>query len=217
MKKSVHTLFVATALSSSLWTASALPVTPSSYTFTPTDKHYQYADSTGRELIDGQFGTAQLIPEPNKEPWVGWGWTPLVTINFEFDQLTTLESVTVDALQTFVGSIVLPNVSLLTSVDGTTWTPVANLLTPVSSANDYRKTALTLDNLDLTTEYLQIQLHRNPTVAVNTWIFVDEVTFSAADSGLRALDATSVPDATGSFALLGIGIAALGAFRRMRS
>jgi len=92
---------------------------------------------------------------------------------------------------------------------------VANLITPESTANNYKRTELTLDNLDLTTEYLQVQLRRNVS---GPWIFIDEVSFSATDSVRLAQDApTSVPDAASSFALFGLGITALGAFRRLKS
>lgn len=191
----------------------AVPVTPTSYSFVPGAKQgtYSYADETGNQLTDGQYGPVRLTSQADSTPYVGWNAT-LVTINFNFEELTTFNSITVSALQAWVGNIVIPDVYLLTSADGQNWTPVATILTPETSLNNTSKKAITFSGLDLTTEYIQIQLGRNN---IGPWIFVDEVTFEGETADpLRISAVTSVPEAGSTLALLGAGLTSLWLFRR---
>jgi hypothetical protein len=195
----------------------AVPVTPSSYSFVPGTKQgsYSYADETSNQLTDGLYGPTRITSQDDAVPYVGWN-AELVTIDFTFDELTTFDSVSVSALQAWVGNIVIPDVYLLTSADGLNWTPVATILTPESSQNNSSKRAVTFTDLNLTTEYIQIQLGRNN---IGPWMFVDEITFeSASNPALGAsVVGTNVPEVGSTLALLGIGISSLLMFRRRSS
>src|SRR5688500_630238 len=84
--------------------AEAVQITPTSYTFIPGARagSYSYADETGVQLIDGQYGTAYLLDQSYADPYVGW-MAEHVTINFQFAQLSTFNQVTVSALQKWLG------------------------------------------------------------------------------------------------------------------
>jgi hypothetical protein len=213
MKTKVRQLVVV-GLVSGAASVYAVPVTPSTYSFIPEAKQgtYTYLDETGSQLTDGVYGPSRVASAEDAIPYVGWNAT-LVTINFTFDELTTFDSVSVSALQAWVGNIVIPDVYLLTSADGQNWTPVASIITPESDRNNSKKKTLTFSGLDLTTEYIQVQLGRNN---IGPWIFVDEVTFSGetADPALRQSLVASVPEAGSTLALLGLGISSLWLFRR---
>lgn len=193
-----------------------IQITPSAYSFIPGTRQgsYSYADETGTQLIDGIYGGVALPDQTSAIPYLGW-LAPLVTLQFEFEQLTTFNSVTVSSLQKWLGNIVLPDVHLSTSVDGVNWSPVASLITPESAVNDWAKRMLTLSGLNITTEFLQIELARNDQ---GPWIFVDEVLFSGTvpEGVMRvtSVTTTAVPDAASTFALLGIGLSSLLLFRR---
>jgi hypothetical protein len=75
---------------------------------------------------------------------------------------------------------------------------------------------VTFTDLNLTTEYIQIQLGRNN---IGPWMFVDEITFeSASNPALGAsVVGTNVPEVGSTLALLGIGISSLLMFRRRSS
>jgi hypothetical protein len=204
-------------ISSFVGSSYALPVTPTSYTFVPGTKQgtYSYIDETGNQLTDGLYGPSRLWSQADAVPYLGW-LAPMVTLNFNFAEATTFESVTVSALQAWLGNIVLPDVFLYASNDGVSWTPVANLVTPETSANNYAKANLTLDGLNVTAQYLQIELRRN---VLGPWIFTDEVTFNSLDplEGQSTTPATTVPEAGTTLALLGIGISSLALFRKRNS
>jgi hypothetical protein len=180
----------------------AVPVTPLSYTFNPEAQvgTYIYHDETGRQLTDGQFGPGQLNNSADAYPYVGW-LQKQVTINFLFDGVTAIDTVTVSSLQAWIGNIVLPDVYVRTSTDGQNWTDVASLLTPESTANNYQNIDLVLSNLNLDTQFLQLQLKRNN---VGPWIFVDEVTFEANEH--RASQVQAVPEVGSTLSLLGLAL-----------
>jgi hypothetical protein len=219
--KSVFRSLVATVVTAGclggIVSVEAIQITPESYSFVPGARQgsYSYADETGRQLIDGLYGSAYLLDQSYADPYVGW-MTELVTLHFQFEELTTFDSVTVSALQKWLGNIVLPDVHLYTSVDGVNWSPVGSLITPEDWRNDYAKKMLTLSGLNITTEHLQIELARNDK---GPWIFVDEVLFSGTvpEGTIRVASvttSTAVPDAASTFALLGIGFSSLVFFRR---
>lgn len=189
----------------------AVQVTPESYTFNPSAQQgtYMYGDETGTQLTDGLFGVDRIVTAADAYQYVGWKQTP-VTINFEFDGLTSIDTVTVSALQAWIGNIVLPDVFVYTSTDGQTWTQVSSLITPESSLNNSKNTDLVLGNLGLMTEHLQLQLHRNN---VGPWIFVDEVSFSNNFSQDERI-AASVPEGGATVSLLGLGLLGLTTLRR---
>ena len=195
----------------------ALPVTPTSYTFVPGTKQgtYSYIDETGSQLTDGLYGPSRVLSQADAVPYLGW-LAPLVTLNFTFAEATTFESVTVSSLQAWLGNIVLPDVVLYSSNDGVSWTQVASLITPESADNNYAKKDLTLDGLNVTAQYLQIELRRN---VLGPWIFTDEVTFSTLDTITRESTngGTEVPEAGTTLALLGLGITSLALFRNRKS
>jgi hypothetical protein len=101
---------------------------------------------------------------------------------------------------------------LNTSIDGQTWTPVASLITPETALNNYAKALLTISGLEVTTQYLQVELKRN---AKGPWIFTDEILFAGIvlDTQITA-SSTAVPDASSSVVLLGMALAGLSYFRR---
>ena len=207
--------FAAAACLCGFFSAQAVQITPTSYTFIPGTKQgtYSYVDETGVQLIDGEYGTVHLLNQSLAVPYLGW-MAEHVTIDFEFAQVNTFNEVTVSALQNWLGNIVLPDVYLNTSVDGVTWTPVASLITPEAFQNNYTKQLLTLSGLDVTTKYLQVQLKRN----VNgPWIFTDEILFAGIvlDTQLTG-SSTAVPDGGSSAALLGLALAGLSCFRRKK-
>jgi hypothetical protein len=192
----------------------AIQVTPTSYTFVPGTKQgtYSYIDETGNQLTDGLYGPSRLLSQADAVPYLGW-LAPLVTLNFNFAAPTTFDSVTVSSLQAWIGNIALPDVYLYASNDGTTWSPVANLITPEVDANNFAKATLTLGDLNVTAQYLQIELKRNN---IGPWIFIDEVTFSSPDNiqAQSTTGGTAVPEAGATLALLGIGISSLALFRK---
>jgi hypothetical protein len=201
----------------SVVSSQAIQVTPTSYSFVPGTKQgtYSYIDETGNQLIDGLYGPSKVLSQADAVPYLGW-LAPMVTLNFSFAQATTFESVTVSSLQAWLGNIVLPDVVLYSSNDGLNWTQVASLVTPESSANNYAKKDLTLDGLNVTAQYLQIELRRN---ALGPWIFTDEVTFSSLGNltSQSTTGGTPVPEAGTTLALLGLGIAGLAAFRKQKN
>jgi|SRR5687767_2723405 len=197
------------------FSAQAVQITPTSYTFVPGARQgsYSYADETGVQLIDGKYGSAYLVDQSYADPYVGW-MAEHVTINFQFAEVTTFNQVTVSALQKWLGNIVLPDVYLNTSVDGVRWTAVASLITPEIWQNDYAKKLLTLSGLDVTTKYLQVELKRNDK---GPWIFTDEILFAGIvlDTQLTA-SSIAVPDGGSSAALLGLALAGLSCFCRKK-
>jgi len=190
----------------------AVAVTPLSYTFNPDAQvgTYLYHDETGRQLIDGQFGPGRLNTAADAYPYVGWLQNQ-VTINFTFDGVTSIDTLTVSALQAWIGNIVLPDIYVRTSTDGEVWTNVASLITPESSANNYQNVDLILGGLNLETEFLQLQLKRN---GVGPWIFVDEVMFDANVNRLAAIEGQAVPEPGSTLALLGLAVCGLAGARR---
>jgi hypothetical protein len=185
--------------------AAAISVSPLTYNFNPEAQSgtYSYIDDSGRQLIDGQFGPNRILNSSDAYPYVGW-LQPSVAISFTFDGVTAIDTVTVSALQAWLGNIALPNVYLLSSTDGQNWTQVASLITPETSVNNYQKRDLVFSDLNLNTEYLQVQLQRN---AVGPWIFVDEVMFSTAEQS--GTSATAVPETASTLSLMAIAVAGL--------
>jgi hypothetical protein len=195
--------------------ANAVQVDPASYSFVPGSKQgtYSYADEGGTQLTDGIYGPSRLRSQEDAVPYVGWQ-APLVTINFNFAEQTTFNSVTVSSLQAWIGNIALPDVFLYSSTDGQNWTQVSSLITPESSVNNYQKGSLTLSGLDFTTEFLQIQLGRNN---IGKWIFVDEIDFDGFVPSTSETVGTNVPEVSSTLALLGLGMSSLVLFRRRKS
>ena len=194
----------------------ALPIPD--YTFVPGTRQgtYFYGDETGNQLTDGLYGPGRLTSQADAIPYLGW-LAPQVTLTFDFGDFQTFNSVSVSSLQAWIGNIALPDLHLYSSIDGQTWTFVDSLITPETSANNYQKALLTLDGLDITAQYLQIELDRNN---IGPWIFIDEVLFSGSAPTPEVLAAirnsNNVPEAASTFALLGLGMSSHMLFRRRK-
>ena len=84
------------------------PITVSSYTInTPTESGYP--DDTGVQLIDGLFGTIDLISAGAAVPWVGWINTDAISMTFNFSSIQSVTSVSIDFLLETVNFSYLPD------------------------------------------------------------------------------------------------------------
>jgi hypothetical protein len=191
----------------------AIQIQPATYTFIPytSEGSYDYRDETGTQLTDGVFGMPHINSAAEALPYVGWR-ARSVKIDFTFDEVATFDSLVVSALQTTLGNIALPDIRVWSSLDGVTWSAIDYLATQPDVANNWTKAALLVDNLNVTTKYLQVQLIRH-----DAWIFSDEISFfgsipETAESSLRL--ATAVPESGSTMVLIGIGIIALAGVRR---
>lgn len=191
----------------------AADVAPISYQFDqPTAcGTYCYHDTSGTELIDGAYGTSGWAADLGRGPaqeWVGWVYTPVVNIDFNFLGAPTIGAVHVGTTQDSTGDVVLPSVSV-SSWNGSAWTLVAQLSVPESSANDQNALStaphgvLTLSNLHIQGSKVRVTLSQS---LDGPWTFADEISFTSA---------APVPE-PGTWALLAMGLAvvAVGARRR---
>lgn len=186
--------------------ASATPVVPLSYAFDqPTGSGtWVYNDSTGTELIDGTLGVAGYGVNA-AAPWVGWLFTPVVNIDFDFGTTTHIGTVSVGTTQDNPTDVTLPSLSIYSSANGSTWTLRGNLVVPPSSANDHGvldtgpHTFLDVTGLAINDRYVRVAASAN-----GPWTFIDEVRFD-----------TAVPEPA-SLALLGGALAAFAGLRRRR-
>ncbi len=161
--------------------ASLIEINPQNYTFSrPTvNGSYNYGDQTGRQLIDGAYGTASIGANLGNGPayeWIAWTATPsakTVNIDFNFGSLAQINRIDVGSLQDRPGNVVLPNVYVYQSVNGTTWSAVAQLVTPVSTINNGKHFELQLNDLSIDAPYVRVTIENN----VTNWAFVDEVDF----------------------------------------
>ena len=181
--------------------SSAVAVKPVSYTFTPgtvvSSGTYLYPDSGLTELTNGKYGINRISNQTEADPWVGWLTTD-VKIDFAFDQAYNFDSVTASMLQLWIGNVALPDFTLFASNNGLNWTQVGQLITPESSLNNHQTHKLTLDDLDVTAQYLRVNFTRN---GVGAWIFSDEITFN-------------VPEGGATLVLLGLGFLGLAGLKR---
>lgn len=217
MRTKITCVAVGLGLAVGIPATSAISVQPSTYSFVPGSNKgsFDYSDETGNQLTDGIYGPSRLLTNADAIPYVGW-YAPVVTIDFNFGALVTIEGVTVSALQAWLGNIALPDVYVYSSADGATWTPVTQMITPENPDNNFQNVDLSLSGFSVTTEYIQVQLRRNN---IGPWIFVDEISFEGeifAQVPERTLVA-NVPDAGATLTLLGMGLASLACFRRTRS
>lgn len=181
------------ALVTGLATTIAAPIVPVSYTATPGQGQasggtYNYYDETGRQLIDGQFGVSQYNAAESYQ-WVGWLYNN-PTLVFDFGQVVTIGSVSIDFNRHETGGIALP---AAVQIEGDYFS--------VNRASFPDKTtgSVNFDGI-WTGQQLTINLVENG----SAWIFVDEVQFT-----------TAVPE-PGTLALGLMGAAILGGFQWLR-
>jgi hypothetical protein len=158
-----------------LWSspAGASPLVPTSYTATPGEGiaqggTYNYFDDTGRQLIDGIYGTndwSANLGNGNAYEWVGWRVADPV-ITFQFSGPVTIDQVGIDFNRTEepTALIFLPGT---VSIGGTDFSVAPNAI-----PDDSRGTLFFNGSWNGTTLTIDL-VHSNP----NTWIFVDEITF----------------------------------------
>ncbi len=189
--------------------AAAAVVTPVSYTFdqaTSCGTWCNYHDPSFSKLTDGQVGYLGWAADQGQS-WVGWVYTPVVNIDFNFGQVRSISDVTLYTTQDNLGDVVLPSLKVWQKV-GTDWVAVGGLKIKPSAANDHdpfdqKEEALSfgLTDLDIQSQYVRISLSRN-----GPWIFASEVKFEQA---------AAVPEA-GSIAMALAGVAVSGLMVRRR-
>lgn len=181
------------ALAAGVAATMASPIVPNSYTATPGQGQayggtYNYFDETGRQLIDGEFGVSQYNAAESYQ-WVGWLYNN-PTLVFDFGQVVTIGSVSIDFNRHEEGGIYLPSG---VQVDGDYF-----------SVNRFAfpdKTTGTVNFEGLWTgQKLTVNLVENG----SGWIFVDEVQFT-----------TAVPEPS-TVALGLMGAAILGGFQWLK-
>ncbi len=166
---------------------------------------YTYHDETGHQLTDGVYGTNDYsanLGHGAAYEWVGWVYKPLVNIDFDFGVATTIDRILIGSMQDNPVDVVLPNVSLYSSSNGSSWNLVTALLMPESNAYDNLHHTFEFDNLALSSRYIRVALSHS---FDGPWTFTDEIDFHQ--------NAASVPEPAAPLLLLA-GLAALGLSRR---
>lgn len=163
------------------------------------------------ELTDGELGYAGWSVD-GAAPWVGWTDSS-VNIDFAFNAAYNFSSVSVGTTQDNLFDVVLPNLRVFSSFNGTDWTLRGGLVTPPSSANDRSATStdphifLTIGGLDFDASYVRLEVS-NQGSPYGTFSFLDEVRFDGGPVG-------AVPEpATWAMMIAGFGLA--GAHLRRR-
>ncbi len=173
-----------------IFTSRAAIVNPAGYTFDqPTGAgSFVYSDPSLTKLTDGVYGTSDWWTNGGVD-WDGWVNTPAVNIDFNFNGVKSLNKISVGTVQDNLGDVVMPNVTVYSSVNGgSTWSLVGTVLIPASGANDGQYRTVVFDNLNVSANAMRIALGAN-----GPWTFTDEITFEAVPepstylAGLSAL------------------------------
>lgn len=176
--------------------AFAGPISVSSYTINSATEA-PYPDDTGQQLIDGAFGTTDLISPGANVPWVGWVNTSAISMTFNFSSVQAITSVSIDFLKETANFAILPQAvkigGQVFSVDpNAIGDPATGFLTFTPSS-------------PINTQSLAVELD-NPSSGFH--ILIDEVTFDGNA-------ATTTPEPA-TFAIIGAGLLALALKARRR-
>ena len=163
---------------------------------------YCYGDDRGRQLIDGQLGTAGFVADLGMGKAYEWlGWTArTMNIDFDFGRTVNLTDVKVGSTQDTLSNVVLPSFDVLQKV-GNEWVAVGTLNTAPNNANNRDQESreahaqLTLSGMSINSRYVRISFRAN-----GPWSFVDEVAFSNG-TGPMPSSATVTSDSQGRFTL----------------
>ncbi len=190
--------------------ASAVEVLPLSYSFDmATDSGtYNYSDWGGAQLTDGQYGVAPWSANLGSGPayeWVGWRNDSLVNIDFVMSAASLITGINIGTVQDHVNDVVIPDVFLYSSSDGSSWSFIDSIITPESSTNNHSYKTLSFAGLSITDDYIRVALAHNTN---GPWTFVDEVDF------VSEREAQGVPDSGSTLALLGAAFLGLIGFRK---
>lgn len=191
--------------------AQAIEIVPVSYSFDQaTDTgSYAYHDWTGNQLTDGEYGIAPWSANLGNGPAYEWlGWTDsMVNIDFVFAGAHLISQIAIGTVQDNVADVVIPNAYLFSSSDGVNWDFLASSINPESSANNGQHKTLTFNGLNISDDYVRVQVAHSYN---GPWTFVDEVDFYGENGP------AGVPDSGTTLALLGAGmVGLLGARRRL--
>lgn len=171
-----------------------------SYTFDQATScgSWCYHDPNLTKLTDGVVGNRGWAYNAGTE-WDGWVGVPSVNITFQFAQAMNFSAVSVGSTQDSLGDVVLPSFDLW-AYQGGNWILKGTITNPASSANDSSPydsgphPVFTFSGLNVTAD--QLRITATPGVQ-GTWVFIDEVSFSAAP----------VPEpATWTMLLAGLGL-----------
>lgn len=180
--------------------AFASPITVSSYTINSATEA-PYPDDTGVQLIDGSFGTTDLISAGAAIPWVGWINTNAISMTFNFSTIQSITAVSIDFLLETANFAYLPD-----SVN------IGGQIFPVDSvafATLYGNagTGFVTFNLPtaIDTQSLAVELDKANT---GFHILIDEVTFAG--------NATTGTPEPATFAIIGTGLLGLALTARRR-
>jgi hypothetical protein len=203
MKTIISLFFVFSLLSFA--PAFCAEIVPTSYVFDITPPVWGFPDDTGFQLIDGLYGDDHIIGSPANYPWVGWHYdnegTRLVTIDFTFAEKSSFNRIEVGAYKQYNSIVPLPSVDIFVSSDGSLWgSPIASYAPSSDLPNEMRYT-LTLDKLDISTQYARVSLSHEMT---GYWIISDEIDFFGEISGLSIpLPSALMLFGSGLFLLIG--------------
>lgn len=177
----------------------ASPITPTSYSYNQAP--WSYWDDTGSQLTDGLYNA--LVPgvnlaTPDAYNWVGFsGGTPSVTFNF--GSSVTINSLALSMANWTPAGVYLPNLVVINSsnfaLNPGSYPNMDHVL--LNFGGSWTGSSLTLT---LTPAYTGV------------WTFIDEVSFTKADSNVRP--SNTVPDASATLPLMAAALAGLFVARR---
>lgn len=184
-------------------------VQPVSYTFDQATAcgTWCYHDASRSKLTDGRLGFVGWAADQGQS-WVGWMNTPVVNIDFDFGNVTSISDVTVYTTQDHPGDVVLPSFKVWEKV-GSNWEAVGGLKIRPSSANNHSSTdasaealSFGLTDLGISSRYVRVSLLAN-----GPFTFASEVKFEST--------VPQVPEASSiAMALAGVALSGLIARRR---
>ncbi len=190
--------------------AALMEITPVSYSFDrATDVgSYDYVDSGGIQLTDGQYGVAPWWADLGNGPayeWVGWVWDSPVNIDFNLGSLVEINQINIGTVQDVPDDVVLPSVNLYSSNNGSTWNLFHNYFVPESDLNNEKYYTYNFTDLSITGQYFRVSLYNSYD---GPWTFTDEIDFYHDSTA-------SVPEPA-TMLLFGSGIVSLIGFRIKR-
>ncbi len=160
----------------SLW---AVEIVPTSYTFDQATGvgSYTYHDETGRQLIDGYYGTAPWsanLGNGNAYEWVGWVNKPTVNIDFDFTTAKLINQINIGTVQDHPGDVVIPSIYIYSSTNKSTWNLVTSRSIPESTAYDNTYQTISFTGLSISTRYIRVSARFS---SDGPWTFLDEADF----------------------------------------